>query len=206
MGIFLMARERNVALPVHQVLVYPVANFASDSPSFRENAFAKPLNAKMMSWFFSHYLKNDADARSPLISLVSAPNMAGLPPTTIINAQIDPLRSEGEMLAQRLKAAGVKVDEHTYEGVNDEFFGMGAVVGDAKGRGIAGGQEPEIGFRSVTTRAALNALHPGRAQRSGARAGGFASKSLSGAYNAEGQQWSFGDRPLAPVPPTQEDP
>lgn len=132
MGVSLMARERNVALPVHQVLVYPVANFASDSPSYRENAMAKPLNAKMMSWFFSHYLKNEADARSPLISLVSAPNLGGLPSTTIINAQVDPLRSEGEMLAQRLKAAGVKVDQHTYEGVNHEFFGMGAVVDDAK--------------------------------------------------------------------------
>ena len=130
-SIGLMARERNVAMPVHQLLVYPIANFAGDSPSYRRNANAKPLNAAMMSWFFSHYLVSADDARSPLISLVSA-NLSGLPPATIVTAEIDPLRSESEMLGERLRAAGVKVDHHHYEGVAHEFFGMSAVVGDAK--------------------------------------------------------------------------
>ena len=36
------------------------------------------------------------------------------------------------MLADKLDKAGVKVKTKTYEGVTHEFFGMGAVVGDAK--------------------------------------------------------------------------
>ncbi|MDB6029168.1 MAG: hypothetical protein JWM68_5391 [Verrucomicrobiales bacterium] len=38
-----------------------------------------------------------------MVSLVTTSNLKGLPPTTIINAQIDPLRSEGEMLAGKLQ-------------------------------------------------------------------------------------------------------
>ena len=144
-AISLMARERKVALPVHQVLVYPVANYATDSPSYNENANAKPLNAKMMSWFFSHYLRSAEDGRSPWISLVAVKELAGLPPATIITAQIDPLRSEGQMLAERLRAAGVAVDYQNFDGVAHEFFGMGVVVDKAKAAVAAAGK----GLRSA---------------------------------------------------------
>ena len=50
----------------------------------------------------------------------------------LILAQIDPLRSEGEKLAELLKQAGVKVNLKSYDGVAHEFFGMGAVVDKAK--------------------------------------------------------------------------
>jgi len=36
------------------------------------------------------------------------------------------------MLAQKLRAAGVQVQQKTYAGVTHEFFGMGAVVDSAK--------------------------------------------------------------------------
>jgi acetyl esterase/lipase len=48
-----------------------------------------------MKWFFDQYLTSPADGKNPMISLVSA-NLKGLPPTTIIAAQYDPLRSEGK--------------------------------------------------------------------------------------------------------------
>ena len=51
---------------------------------------------------------------------------------TIINAQIDPLREDGAMLADALKAAGVPVERRMYPGTTHEFFGMAAVVQDAK--------------------------------------------------------------------------
>ena len=50
----------------------------------------------------------------------------------LINAQIDPLTSEGEALAEALTAQGVDVQQMTYPGVTHEFFGMGAVVPEAK--------------------------------------------------------------------------
>jgi len=130
-AICLMARDQNVPLPVHQLLVYPVAGTDMTTPSFVENANAKPLNKAMMEWFAKHELKNPQDKQDPRIDLANA-NLRGLPPATIITAEIDPLRSGGKMLADKLKAAGVKVNYKNYDGVTHEFFGMGAVLDEAK--------------------------------------------------------------------------
>jgi acetyl esterase len=127
----LTARERNVRMPVHVLAVYPIADGDTESPSYVENAMAKPLNRPMMEWFFRHYLRGPGDARDPRISLVRA-DLRGMPPTTIVLAEIDPLRSDGEELAARLRAAGVQADLHVHQGVAHEFFGMGAVVADAR--------------------------------------------------------------------------
>ena len=127
----LLAAHKGVAAPAHILAVYPIADGNTDSESYRENAAAKPLNRPMMAWFLSHYLRTPADAAHPLISLVTA-DLRGLPPTTIITAEIDPLRSDGERLANQMRRAGVEVEYHTHDGVTHEFFGMAAVVGDAK--------------------------------------------------------------------------
>ena len=51
---------------------------------------------------------------------------------TIINAQIDPLRSDDDTLATALKAVGNNVEQKSYMGVTHEFFGMAKVVAGAK--------------------------------------------------------------------------
>jgi acetyl esterase/lipase/short-subunit dehydrogenase len=129
-SIAILARDNGIQPPAHVLAVYPIADGRTDSPSYVENADAKPLNRAMMQWFFGHYLRSPADAEHPLISLVRA-DLRGLPPTTIITAEIDPLRSDGESLAQTLRAAGVEVDYHAHQGVTHEFFGMAMVVKDA---------------------------------------------------------------------------
>jgi acetyl esterase/lipase len=117
---------------VHQALIYPVAGYDFNTPSYQENAHAKPLDKPTMVWFFGKYLKDPADGKNSLIDLVNAPNLSGMPSATIITAGIDPLRSEGKRYAERLLEAGVPVMYRNFEGVTHEFFGMGAVVGDAK--------------------------------------------------------------------------
>ena len=131
-NVAIAARDKNVQLPLAEVLVYPIANNDLNAPSVRENTSpALTLNAPKLPWFYSFYLNNQSESSDPRISLVKA-NLRGLPPTTIINAQIDPLRSEGELLAQKMRDAGVHVDQKTYPGVAHEFFGMAAVVDQAK--------------------------------------------------------------------------
>ena len=133
-AISLMAKSKGMSLPVHQVLVYPVTDPGNmNSPSYLENAEAKPLNRAMMEWFARHAVTKPEDGRDPRLSLMLAGDaLKAMPPTTIILAQIDPLRSEGEELGKALTAAGVKVNQKTYDGVTHEFFGMGAVVDKAK--------------------------------------------------------------------------
>ena len=59
-------------------------------------------------------------------------DLKGLPPATVITTEIDPPRSEGKALADKLKSAGVDVTYQDYKGVTHEFFGMADVVGEAK--------------------------------------------------------------------------
>ncbi len=133
-GVCMMAKKQGVALPLHQVLVYPVSDVTDmDSPSYLENAEAKPLNKAMMEWFGKHTLATPEDAMNPLLSpALDGDALKGLPPATIITAQIDPLRSDGDKLGKALTGAGVKVKHKNYDGVTHEFFGMAAVVDEAK--------------------------------------------------------------------------
>lgn len=130
-NVAIMAHEKGGTQPVHQLLVYPVAQPAMNTKSYQEWANAKPLNKDMMGWFFDKYARTPDDAKDPRIDLTHA-KLDGLPKTTIVLAEIDPLHDDGMVLADKLKAAKVDVDTKTYEGVTHEFFGMGAVVSDAK--------------------------------------------------------------------------
>lgn len=129
----LLAKQARLTMPVYQLLIYPVTDVASglDSASAKENAIAKPLNRAMLSWFYDHYVPEDADRRDPRISPLYARDLAGLPPTTIILAEIDPLRDDGVAYAKRLRDARVDVQLRCYDGVCHEFFGMVGVVGEA---------------------------------------------------------------------------
>ena len=127
----LMARDKKAALPVHQLLVYPVTDNNFETPSYKANAQAKPLNKAMMAWFFKHYA-TPADASNPYALPMKAATLKGLPPATVITDEIDPLRSEGMAYAERLKQDGVPVAMQDYTGVAHEFFGIAAVVPQAK--------------------------------------------------------------------------
>ena len=124
------ARDMKLQKPTSVVSVYPIAGTDTNTASYRENAAAKPLSKPAMEWFFRNYLNGPQDYQDPRINLVAA-DLKGLPPVTIINAQIDPLRNDGEILADKLRAAGVDVQQKTYDAVTHEFFGMGNVVDKA---------------------------------------------------------------------------
>jgi len=130
-AVCLMARDNEVTMPVHQLLVYPIANNDTNTESYIKYADAKPLSKLLMQWFFNNYFRTPADGDTPWVSLVDVADLHNLPPATIINAEIDPLQTEGQQLAAKLQLAGVPVTTKVYEGVTHEFFGMAAVVPQA---------------------------------------------------------------------------
>ena len=130
-NVSMMARDKGIQVPIYQVLVYPVANNDLNSESYVKYATAKPLNKPMMEWFVKNALTSSAEAADPRISLVKA-NLKGMPKTLIIAAEIDPLQTEGKLLYDQLKAANVDAEYELYKGVTHEFFGMAAVVPQAK--------------------------------------------------------------------------
>ncbi|MET0541802.1 MAG: alpha/beta hydrolase [Variovorax sp.] len=125
------ARDAGLRAPLHVLSVYPVAQTSLNTESYLENAIAKPLNRAMVKWFVDHLVRSEEDLNDPRLSLIDA-NLVGLPPVTVINARLDPLRSDGAKLEDALKAAGVSVERREYEGVAHEFFGAAAVLEKAR--------------------------------------------------------------------------
>ena len=138
-------RDAGLQAPVHVLSVYPIGQTSLATPSYEENAKAKPLNRPMMKWFLDMTARSPADLKDPRMSVVDA-KLQGLPPVTIINASIDPLASDGAMLEAALKKAGVPVERKFYDGVTHEFFGMAAVVGKAKDAQEYAGQRLKESF------------------------------------------------------------
>ena len=137
------ARDNHLPMPVHELLVYPVAGIDLHTKSYDETTNAKPLNRADIKWYVKHYTNGMDDLKDPRLDVVGRADLRGLPPTTIVAAEIDPLRSEDEALASKLQAAGVMdVQQQTFPGVTHEFFGMGTVVSQAK---KAGGTSPPCG-------------------------------------------------------------
>ena len=130
-NVAIRARDQGFDLPAGVVAIYPVAGGAMNTTSYQEYESAKPLNKVMMDWFFGQYLNRPEQASDPRIDLIHA-DLHGLPPMTVITAQIDPLKSEGDELAVNLRLAGNTVQYQNFEGVTHEFFGMAYVVDQAR--------------------------------------------------------------------------
>lgn len=131
-AVSILARERGLALPSHIVSVYPIANNDTNTASYNQYANAVPLNRPAMQYFFANYFRTPADGEDRVISLVDVADLRGLPPVTIIGAQIDPLQTEGQQLRDKLLGAGVAVNYQLYQGTTHEFFGTYAVVPKAE--------------------------------------------------------------------------
>ncbi len=127
----LAAAKAGLPIPRHVLAVYPVTQPDIHTHSYEKYADAKPLNRPMMEWFVGHYTHSPADTRDWRLDLVHA-GLQGLPPVTIVNAEIDPLLDDGALLEHALREAGVPVERRVYEGMAHEFFGAAAVIEKAE--------------------------------------------------------------------------
>lgn len=131
-NVAIAARDLGLAPPVHLALIYPLAGVDMTTPSFKINEFARPVNKAVIQWILGHALMSHDEANDPRLDIVGRADLRRLPQTTILTAEIDPLRSEGLALAERLRASGVAVNAVDFEGVSHGFFGMGDLVRHAR--------------------------------------------------------------------------
>jgi acetyl esterase len=127
-----IARDRGRPAIRFQLLIYPVTDAGCDTPSYSENAEGYFLTKDAMLWFWNHYVQNDADRKHPYASPLRAPSLAGLPAALVITAEFDPLRDEGELYAERMRAAGTPVQLARYGGMIHGFFAMGGMIDRGK--------------------------------------------------------------------------
>ncbi len=131
-AVTLMARERGTPEFIHQLLVYPNTDATADTPSMREVTDEHFFNKNAIAWYWGMYLTSPEDGLSPLASPLLAADLSGLPPATVITAELDPLRDEAEAYGQRLAEAGVPCEIIRYDGMMHGFFTMIGILDTAR--------------------------------------------------------------------------
>lgn len=130
-NVALRARAQGSRTPRHLGLVTPMATLTFDLPSHLEIQETGAFTTGAFKWAARKLLRNKDEAHDPRLELIERSDLGGLPPATIILAEADPLRSEGEALADLLRRSGVWVDATTYDGVTHGFFGLYQIVNKA---------------------------------------------------------------------------
>jgi acetyl esterase len=105
----LMARDRGGPELAGQILLSPMLDACIATASLRD-AHAGPVGCPWADGW-RKYLSHPCDAMHPYAAPGSAMRLAGLPRTLLLTSQDDPLRDEAHAYAQRLRDAGVTVDE-----------------------------------------------------------------------------------------------
>ncbi len=132
-GAALRARDEGGLALAAQLLAYPALDPSQSLPSVRENADGLFLSAADMRTFYDLYVPGPL-ADDPLVALLRAQDLAGLPPAVVCTAEYDTLRDEGDAYADRLRAAGVDVRHLPGPGLVHGYFALTEVAGPARVR------------------------------------------------------------------------
>ncbi|UIF89901.1 alpha/beta hydrolase [Cupriavidus sp. UYPR2.512] len=115
----------------HQLLLYPYldcSDAAAASASYRECAQGYFLSAAELDWYRAQYLANPADAADVRASPLHQRELHGLPPATIITAEYDPLRDQGEAYGEALQRAGGSATVRRWPGQFHGFISMQGMI------------------------------------------------------------------------------
>ncbi len=127
------ARDRGGPEIAMQILIYPVTDANFERPSYVDPENALFLTRDSMIWFFDHYIPDAARRTEPEASPLYTEDLSGLPPAVVLTAEHDVLRDEGEEYAQKLEAAGVRVDLQRHAGQMHAFFALLMLPGSERG-------------------------------------------------------------------------
>lgn len=105
----MMARDQKGPSVAAQLLFYPAIKANVEKSPYERSQDRSFITEKAMKYFWSAYLHSPEDYRNPYASLDQAKEYLGLPQAFIVTAEHDPLHEEGELYAQLLQEAHVKV-------------------------------------------------------------------------------------------------
>ena len=126
-----LAKQKGAPKIAFQLLLFPVTDLSTETPSMKEFAEGYFLERETLHWFYDNYLPADADRTDPRISPLLSKDFTGLPPAYVVVGGCDPLHDEGVAYAEKLKAAGVNVTLVDYPGLVHDFIYMQTVLPQA---------------------------------------------------------------------------
>ena len=120
---------RPAALPLlAQIAIYPKADSSRGYPSADAFADGYGLGSADMAYYNEAYRADGQHVRhSPILA-----DLAGLPPTLVITAALDPLRDEGRAYAAAAAQAGVNVTYREYAGTIHGFCSYRKLIPSAQ--------------------------------------------------------------------------
>lgn len=131
-AVALKARDVKGPRIAFQILIYPAVDYNFEYPSMIDNAVGYSLTTQGMKWYWDQYMATTDDLANPYFRPMAAENLSNLPPTFTLTAELDPLRDEGEIFAQRLHDAGVKSVLKRYDSLIHGFALMQGFLPEAR--------------------------------------------------------------------------
>jgi acetyl esterase len=122
-------RDEGGPVPALQVLVYPVTTCDLDA-GFDMTYEGHILYRDELQWHQDNYLRGPDDAKDPRVAPLLG-DLAGLPPAVVVLAECDPIRPQGVLHVEALRAAGVPVDVHDADTLVHGFFGLDELFPEA---------------------------------------------------------------------------
>ncbi|KAI9758663.1 MAG: hypothetical protein M4579_002911 [Chaenotheca gracillima] len=125
-----LTAERHGPRPVFQVLFYPVTDTLREFDTYKEFKHGPGLELATLMWMVHAFLPVSDDRAghiaSPLLSHTE--QLVRQPPTLLITAGVDPLRTQGEEFAHALQQVGVPTAVFRADGQVHDFVMLNAVA------------------------------------------------------------------------------
>ncbi|MEG6509183.1 alpha/beta hydrolase [Methyloligella sp. 2.7D] len=126
----LLARDKEIALPSFQLLIYPVTDHVSETESKRLYSNGYMLDS--MPFYTASYLPEEETRKDPQASPAYAESFAGLPPAYVLTAGFDPLHDDDVAYADKLREAGVAVTYRSYQDMIHGFVSLRGLLPEAE--------------------------------------------------------------------------
>ncbi|OWR31001.1 carboxylesterase [Saccharibacillus sp. O23] len=121
----LYLEEKGEAQPLLQVLNGPMLDFATPYSNKPEPDMLRARYPQVAHFLNLCYVPKKGQAENPLASPVYATVSDRLAPALILIAGLDAFRPEAEVYAEKLRAAGAKVEAKVFEGCKHSFTHLG---------------------------------------------------------------------------------
>jgi len=123
--------RREPRRPAFQLLVYPATDCTRSMPSHQHFREGLVLTERSIAFFTENYLPAKSFETDPRASPLFASDLRGLAPALVLTAGFDPIRDEGQAYAEKMRAAGVEVEQVCAEGSVHGFLNMTGALPEA---------------------------------------------------------------------------
>ena len=124
-------KAQGAPLPESQLLIHPIIDQLSDTPSMQTYADIRPYTRQLADYYRKHFVPEGADLEDPRLSPGLCTDLHDLPSALIVLAGFDMLKDQGRQYHNRLSDAGVDSELIVFETLANGFVSLAHVSPNA---------------------------------------------------------------------------